>query len=83
MRMLEANRFGVVLLDLAMPGMDGFELARRVRSSSGSSPAIFAVSGWTDARTKEKAREAGVDFYLVKPVEIEQLQQLLASPADL
>jgi len=77
MRMFEATPFAVVFLDLSMPGMDGFELARRLRSASSSCPAIFAISGWADARTKEKAREAGVDCYLVKPVEIDELREVL------
>jgi DNA-binding response OmpR family regulator len=77
MRMFKATRFGVVLLDIAMPGMDGFELARHLRRSTSFRPALFAISGWADARTKVRAREAGIDRYLVKPVEIEELQELL------
>jgi len=78
MKMFEANSFGVVLLDLSMPGMDGFELARRLRESASSCPAIVAISGWADAKTKEQALKAGIDRYLVKPVEIEVLRELLA-----
>ena len=78
MKMFHATPFGIVLLDIGMPGMHGLELARRLRSSTSSCPTIIAISGWTDAKTKEQAREAGIDRYVVKPVEIDELQQLLA-----
>ena len=77
MRMLEATPFSVVLLDLSMPGIDGFEVARCLRRSISPCPEIIAISGWADATTKKKAREAGIDCYLVKPVEIEELRERL------
>jgi DNA-binding response OmpR family regulator len=78
MKMFNATPFGIVLLDIAMPGMHGLELARRLRRSTSPCPSIIAISGRADARTKEQAREAGIDRYVVKPVEIDELQQLLA-----
>ena len=66
-----------MLLDLSMPGMDGFDLARQLRKATPSCPSIVAVSGWADLPTKQKAREAGIDGYLVKPVEIEDLRAML------
>jgi len=77
-RMFNAIPFGIVLLDIAMPRMHGLELARRLRRSTSSCPPIIAISGWADAGTKEQAREAGIDRYVVKPVEIDELHQLLA-----
>jgi CheY-like chemotaxis protein len=73
----DGGAFDVVLLDLSMPRMNGFDLARRLRNATMPCPAIIAISGWADSPTKQKAREAGIDGYLVKPVEIEQLRQML------
>ncbi len=78
MRMFNTTPFGAVLLDIAMPGMHGFELARLLRMSTSPCPPIIAISGWADAKTKGLAREAGIDSYIVKPAEIDELQQLLA-----
>jgi DNA-binding response OmpR family regulator len=78
MRMFNATPYGAVLLDLTMPEMHGFELARRLRMSSSACPPIIAISGWADARTKGQARDAGIDSYIVKPADIDELQRLLA-----
>jgi CheY-like chemotaxis protein len=69
----------VILLDIAMPGMDGLELTRRLRQvhSRAKRPFLVAVSGYADAQTCERAREAGIDLYLVKPVDPVQLEMLL------
>jgi DNA-binding response OmpR family regulator len=77
-RMFNSTPFGAVLLDLTMPGMHGFELARRLRMSTSSCPAIIAISGWADAETKAQARKAGIYSYIVKPAEIDEVQQVLA-----
>ena len=68
-----------VLLDIGLGGMDGYETARALRAGPhGAEPYLIAVTGYGDARAQELAREAGFDHYLVKPVEPEQLKQLLA-----
>jgi len=77
-RMFNSMPFGAVLLDLAMPGMQGFEVARRLRMSTSSCPPIIAISGWADAKTKAQARKAGIHSYIVKPAEIDELEQVLA-----
>jgi CheY-like chemotaxis protein len=70
----------VVLLDIGMPGMDGYELARRIRARSpGPRPAIVAVTGWAQEKDRRAAREAGFDHHLVKPAEIGALKALLTS----
>ncbi|MEO8003733.1 MAG: ATP-binding protein [Betaproteobacteria bacterium] len=70
----------VVLLDIGMPGMDGYEVARRMRDEfSGRRTALVALTGWGQEEDRRKAREAGFDHHLVKPVEISELQALLAS----
>jgi DNA-binding response OmpR family regulator len=57
--------------------MNGFDLARRLRNATTPCPSIIAISGWADSPTKQKAREAGIDRYLVKPVDIEGLREML------
>jgi PAS domain S-box-containing protein len=64
----------IVLLDIGMPGMDGYEVARRLRSQHKSSPIrIVAVTGWGQETDRRKSREAGFDLHLVKPVDVEDL----------
>ncbi len=78
----EASAFGpqVVLLDLGMPDMDGFEVCRRMRAgqSSGERMLIAAITGWAQEDHQARAREAGFDRHLVKPAEPAQVQDLLA-----
>jgi PAS domain S-box-containing protein len=70
----------VVLLDISMPGMDGYEVARAIRTRFPSSDAsIIALSGWGQEEDRRLAREAGFDHHLIKPAEIGALQALLAS----
>jgi len=68
----------VVLLDLGMPGMSGHEVARELRRRRpGSEPLIVAVTGWGKPEDRARAREAGVDVHLVKPVEEDELREVL------
>ena len=70
----------VVLLDIGMPGMDGYEVARRIRAQSpGPRPTIVALTGWGQEEDRREAREAGFDHHLVKPAEIGALKELLRS----
>jgi CheY-like chemotaxis protein len=70
----------VVLLDIGMPGMDGYEVARRIRARSpGPRPTIVALTGWGQENDRREAREAGFDHHLVKPAEIGALKELLRS----
>jgi CheY-like chemotaxis protein len=72
------HRPDVVLLDLGLPGMDGFEVARRLRQEAAFRDAFVAsVSGFTQEVDSRRAREAGCDCHLFKPLEPEQLRQLL------
>ena len=71
---------GVVFLDIGMPGMDGYEVARRMRASHGEPrPAIIALTGWGQEADRQRARDAGFDHHLVKPADLAALQVLLAS----
>jgi CheY-like chemotaxis protein len=72
----------VVLLDLGMPGINGFDVARRIRSDqSRANTVIVAVTGWGQAEDRERTREAGFDYHLTKPVDAGAIFALLTAPA--
>jgi len=76
-----AERFrpDVVLLDIGLPKMDGYDVARTIRRHSwGARTVLIAVTGWGEASDRLRSREAGFDHHLVKPVDIGGLMQLLA-----
>jgi PAS domain S-box-containing protein len=68
----------VVFLDIGMPGMDGYEVARRLRAGSGLGGAVLvAVTGWGQEEDRRRSSEAGFNHHLVKPVEPKALEALL------
>ncbi|MDI3288965.1 ATP-binding protein [Polyangium sp. 15x6] len=68
----------VVLLDIGLPGMDGFEVARRLRATRPTSQALLiGVSGYGQEADRRKAEEAGIDHQLMKPLDPQVLQGLL------
>jgi CheY-like chemotaxis protein len=77
-----AFRPQAAILDLAMPGMTGWQLARQVRQEEGGSTVLLiALSGHAREQDHEQSRQAGFDAHLVKPASIVELQQLLAGGA--
>ena len=69
----------VILLDLGMPGMDGWEVARRVRHAAPArQPVIVAVTGYGGDGDRHRSADAGIDLHLVKPVAPAALIHLLA-----
>ena len=73
----------IVLLDLGLPGMDGFEVARRLRGRPGGGDVfIAAVTAYRGEEHQRQAREAGFDRYLMKPVDIDTLRQLLTQTSN-
>jgi two-component system CheB/CheR fusion protein len=69
-----------VIMDLGLPGMDGYELAREVRKlSNGQKVALIALSGWSQEDVRQRAFKAGCDQFFVKPIDIDDLVNLLAS----
>jgi PAS domain S-box-containing protein len=72
----------VMLLDLGMPGLSGFELAARVRERPwGNQVTIIAITGWGQAEDQRRSLEAGFNHHLTKPIELEALQALLSRNA--
>lgn len=70
LRLAAAEPPDAVVLDLAMPGMDGWQLARRLRDMSGwKRPLLIALSGYSDEAVRRRSDDVGLVLYLVKPVE--------------
>jgi len=79
----EARVFGpdVVLLDIGLPGVNGYEVARSIRATASiPPPMLVATTGWGHAEDKQRAREAGFDFHLTKPISMEALERFIATP---
>jgi PAS domain S-box-containing protein len=71
-----------VLLDLGLPGMDGYEVAQNLRTRDGSPRAtIIAISGYGQEEDRQRSSEVGIDHHLVKPVSFAQLEQMLTAGA--
>lgn len=79
LRLAQARHFDVYILDIGLPGMDGYELARRLRASADTAPArLLALTGYGKAEDRQRALDAGFDHHLVKPVDLPALLELLA-----
>jgi two-component system CheB/CheR fusion protein len=73
----------IVLLDIGLPGLNGFEVARRLRDLPGGKQLlVVALSGYGQAQDRRQSRDAGFDQHLVKPVDSEQLSAVIASYSD-
>lgn len=70
----------IVFLDLGLPGISGWELARRLRAEPGMEKVqLVAVTGLSQPAELQKSHEAGLDCHLLKPVDPELLRQMLAA----
>ena len=70
----------VVLLDIGLPKMNGYEVAQRIRESAwGTDMFLIAVTGWGQAEDRARSAEVGLNLHMVKPVEPSALQAVLAS----
>ena len=68
----------VALIDIGLPGMDGYELARRIRAERGPRPPrLIAVTGYGLAEDRQRTRDAGFDVHLVKPINYAELGEAL------
>jgi PAS domain S-box-containing protein len=77
----EATRPDVVLIDIGLPHVDGYEVARRIRARHGARPILVAITGYGQADDQRRALEAGFDAHLTKPVFPAQLADVLATLA--
>ena len=75
LRRLQREYFDVVLLDLVMPGLSGFDLLRAARSTPSRPRAVIAVSSYNEFR--HKATDMGFDSFVAKPVELSKIRPLL------
>jgi two-component system CheB/CheR fusion protein len=71
----------VAILDIGMPGTDGYEVARALRTRQGEPMTIVALTGWGQDADRRRAAEAGFDHHLIKPVDPQMLNALLADAA--
>jgi CheY-like chemotaxis protein len=77
---MESGEFGAAVVDIGLPGLDGYEVARRVRAGeaeSGRRTLLIALSGYGRSEDRERSAEAGFDHHLVKPVDPDELCGLL------
>ena len=68
-----------VVLDIGLPGLDGYQVAQQLRAQPwGRRVVLIAVSGWGHSKDKQRSRDAGIDYHLVKPVNPSELDTILA-----
>ncbi|MES2792679.1 MAG: ATP-binding protein [Planctomycetota bacterium] len=73
----------VILLDLGMPKLNGYDVCRRIREQPwGQNMVIIALTGWGQAEDRQRTKEAGFDHHLVKPVDVGKLKELLDEAAQ-
>jgi CheY-like chemotaxis protein len=76
-------RPNVVLLDIGLPGMNGFEVAHGLRSQPESRDALLiALTGYGEAESRSRSAQAGFDFHMVKPADVNLLLTMLANPDE-
>lgn len=73
-----ADRPGIALVDIGLPGVDGYEVVRTLRERLGRAIYLVAITGFTAPADCAKALESGYDAYLAKPLNMASLQRLLA-----
>ncbi len=71
----------VVLLDIGLPKLNGYEAARKIREQPwGKNMLLVALTGWGQEEDRRRTQQAGFNAHLVKPVDLDALQALLARP---
>lgn len=74
------GRHEVVLLDIGLPQMDGYEVARRIRQARpGEDVCLVALTGYGQPEDRRRASEAGFDHHLVKPVDFDAIEKILSA----
>jgi CheY-like chemotaxis protein/anti-sigma regulatory factor (Ser/Thr protein kinase) len=83
LRIAEDFRPDVVLLDIGLPGMNGFEVAHQLRNQPASRDALLiALTGYGEAESRNRSAEAGFDFHMVKPADVNLLLSMIANPQE-
>ncbi len=72
-------RPALVLLDIGLPQMDGYSLARKLREEHGSELVLAALTGYGQERDRRLSHEAGINHHLVKPVGLDAVREIIAS----
>lgn len=81
LRLAREFRPDVVLLDIGLPGMNGFEVARGLRAQPESRDALLiALTGYGEAESRTRSAQAGFDFHMVKPADVNLLLSMIADP---
>lgn len=79
LQMADSFKPDLVLLDIGLPKLDGYEVARRIRSQPwGAGMQLVAVTGWGQDEDRRNSAQAGFDQHMVKPVDLETLEKLMA-----
>ena len=73
----DRHRPNVLLLDISLPDMNGYEVAQQIRERHGRSMRLIALTGWGQEDDRRRAREAGFDHFLTKPAHPDTLERLL------
>jgi CheY-like chemotaxis protein len=68
----------VVVLDIGLPKLNGYQVARRIREQRGAGPVLIAMTGWGQQEDRRRSREAGFDHHMTKPIDFNALKALLA-----
>jgi CheY-like chemotaxis protein len=79
LELARAKNPDIALVDIGLPGIDGYEVARRVRAHDARRPVLIALTGYGQPEDRRRATEAGFDEVLVKPVDPTALTELLAT----
>lgn len=72
------TRPAIALVDIGLPGIDGYEVARRIRALGEPQPFLVALTGYSSPEDRQRALDAGFDTHLVKPVDPNDLTALLS-----
>jgi CheY-like chemotaxis protein len=68
----------VILLDVGLPGLNGYKVAQHIRERRGTGVTLIALTGWGQEEDRRRSRAAGLDYHLTKPVDFDHLMKLLA-----
>ena len=77
-----AHRPAVALIDLGLPGLDGYEVARRILAVAGTTMRLVALTGYGELEDRDRTADAGFDLHLLKPVHPDRLLQVVDLAGD-